>query len=102
MALLVRECGQCRARFEVLTTVRHSLECPKCGSEAHNVPQPFADRIYTDFSVESRLTDFSQRRRKAQLDARDADLRSGDLVLDDMSKVPAKYQPEFAKEKHVY
>lgn len=102
MALLVRQCTKCGHEFEVLTTVKHSLDCPKCGSEAKNLMQGFADGVYTKvYSAEdSKLIHQNKMRHKANLDAKTADIKSGKIDLE--LRGEQRYWPEAAKEKRFY
>jgi len=102
MPLYVKHC-ECGHEFEVLTTVRHSTECPKCGSEnTKNIPQLTANFVYTQVldSSRSSLVHQAHMRRKKQLDARTGDIKSGELDL--KLQGPKEYWPDVTKEKTIY
>lgn len=102
MALLVRRCPSCGHKFEVLTAVRHSLECEKCGSETVNVPTLPAYRVYTSVKSprEQKLIDQARLRQKQMYDKRSDDIRSGALEVE--LRGPKEFWPEACKEKRVY
>lgn len=102
MALLLRRCKSCGHEFEVLTTVKHSLDCPECGGEASNLVQGIADMVYTKVydPVDAKLIHQNKMRHKARLDARSDDIRSGKIDLE--LRGPKEYWPEAAKEKRFY
>lgn len=102
MAYLLRRCKSCGDVYDVLTTVRHSLDCPSCGGEGENIPQRFADRVYTEVmsSEDEVLIHQSHMRRKKQLDERADEIRDGSLDL--KLQGPERYWPDAAKEKRLY
>lgn len=102
MALLVRKCIRCERIFEILTTVKHSMECPYCGGEGYNIPQKTADCVYTKiyFGKDANLVHQSHMRQKKMLDARADEIKSGELDL--KLQGDKEYWPDVVKEKRLH
>lgn len=103
MALIDLKCKDCGTVTEVLTTVAHSKDCPKCGGETQKVfePTPFRSLVLSNGTSEAAIEQMGGPdaflAHKAWLESPESQekIRTGRMVIKPQG--PKEFQPETPK-----